>query len=277
MFNHNSGYSGSSMSLRAVDAYENGEMPLSKWRKTDILNGIADIDPQKAEKLKKVKVNILKEKLLVCSSWHHTSNHFNKTKFYSIDTDYVEMLTDKDIEKLLDEGKTKAEKEIFLENKYLGKIKYLEWSGTRKHPKAEEKELVDVYIEERGCFYYVTDKNGKQILKKKMGSNGTQVINYKWEGERKKREEERILKKKEELRYMEENSSKEALDFYDQIYSDCDCSWSGHIYKKGRKPCPYDYDMGPEKFFKIGERRLAKTRGILVLEEWDGNKFVEIG
>ena len=174
MFNHNSGYSGYSMSLRAVDAYENGEMPLSKWRKTDILNGINEIDPQKAEKLKKVKANILKERLLVCSSWHHTSNHFNKTKFYSINTDYVEMLTDKDINKMLYEGKETQEEPSV--NKYLGKIKYLEWGGTRKHPKAEEKELANVYIEERGCFYYVTDNNNKLLLKKKIGSNGTCVI-----------------------------------------------------------------------------------------------------
>lgn len=33
MWNMNSGYSGYSMSNRAVDAYEDGEMPLSKWTK----------------------------------------------------------------------------------------------------------------------------------------------------------------------------------------------------------------------------------------------------
>ena len=33
MCNMNSGYSGYSMSNRAVDAYEDGEMPLSKWTK----------------------------------------------------------------------------------------------------------------------------------------------------------------------------------------------------------------------------------------------------
>jgi len=37
---------------------------------------------------------------------------------------------------------------------------YLEWSGTRKHPKATKKILTNVNIEEKGSFYYVTDDNG---------------------------------------------------------------------------------------------------------------------
>ena len=36
MYNMNSGYSGYSMSNRAVEAYESGEKPLSKWTKTEI-------------------------------------------------------------------------------------------------------------------------------------------------------------------------------------------------------------------------------------------------
>jgi hypothetical protein len=34
------GYNGWSMSNNAVDAYENGEMPLSKWNKEAILDAI---------------------------------------------------------------------------------------------------------------------------------------------------------------------------------------------------------------------------------------------
>ena len=34
------GYNGFSMSNNAVEAYENGEKPLSKWRKSDILETI---------------------------------------------------------------------------------------------------------------------------------------------------------------------------------------------------------------------------------------------
>lgn len=48
-----------------------------------------------------------------------------------------------------------------------GKINFLEWSGSRKHPKATERILEDVYILEKGCFYYVFDKNNKEILKRK--------------------------------------------------------------------------------------------------------------
>ena len=41
MYNLNSGYSGYSMSNRAVEAYSCGEMPLSKWTKKAIINRIS--------------------------------------------------------------------------------------------------------------------------------------------------------------------------------------------------------------------------------------------
>ena len=39
------------------------------------------------EKLKKLPTQVLKDICLSYSSWHHTSNHYNKTDFYSVDTD----------------------------------------------------------------------------------------------------------------------------------------------------------------------------------------------
>lgn len=38
------GYCGYSMSNNAVDAYNNGEKPISKWKKQDILSGIQELD-----------------------------------------------------------------------------------------------------------------------------------------------------------------------------------------------------------------------------------------
>lgn len=87
------GYSGYSMSNNAVEAYESGEKPISKWTKEAIFFEIKDQEPElkcSVEKLKKLPVKLLKEVCLRRSSWHHTSNHFNKTDFYSLNTNKLE-------------------------------------------------------------------------------------------------------------------------------------------------------------------------------------------
>lgn len=172
MFNANSGYHGYAMSNRALEAYSDGEKPLSKWTKTEIISAISELDPIKAELLKKVKLSILKERALAYSSWHHTSERFNKTKFYSVNEDYIDSLTEEDIAELT-LTKNEEQKEA---KTYKGDIYFLEWYGTRKHPQAAEKCLKNVNIEERGSFFYITDDAGAELLKKKIGSNGTRVV-----------------------------------------------------------------------------------------------------
>ena len=91
------GYSGWSMSNNAVDAYSNGEKPLSKWTKADIFDTIEEQEIElkcSMEKFKKLPVKVLKEVCLRYSSWHHTSNHYNQTDFYSLDISRIENLTD---------------------------------------------------------------------------------------------------------------------------------------------------------------------------------------
>lgn len=44
MHDMNSGYDGYSMSKRAVEAYEQGEKPYSKWKKSDILEILEEHD-----------------------------------------------------------------------------------------------------------------------------------------------------------------------------------------------------------------------------------------
>lgn len=164
------GYNGWSMSNNAVDAYENGEKPLSKWRKSDILEAIekSEIKPKcSIEKLRKLPVKILKEICLYKSSWHHTSNHYNETDFYSLDEDEIESLTDEKIDELITEYKaSKNEKVKPKEEKW--KCAFLEWSGTRKHPTATE------VIEEgivKGDWFYRKDGS-----KKKTTANGFKFI-----------------------------------------------------------------------------------------------------
>jgi hypothetical protein len=264
--NANSGYNGYSMSNRAVEAYSNGEKPLSKWTKAEIISAVSEIDSDKAELLKSVKALTLKEKVLYCSSWHHTSSRYNKTNFYRIDEDFINGLTEEDIAEMALENRNEKKKS----KTYKGDIFYIEWSGTRNYPKAEEKCLSNVNIEERGAFYYVTDDAGTELLKKKIGSNGTRVVNYIEEEKKRKAAAERE-------QFVREHSSAAALEFYDSIKDDCVYSNTNHIYKKGRKPSACDYEAGLDKFFVKGEHRLYKgfVTGILRLETWSGAEWIE--
>ena len=166
------GYNGFSMSNNAVAAYESGEKPLSKWTKADIIEAIEDAIKENElilncnlEKLKKLKVNVLKQICLYCSSWHHTSNHYNKTDFYSLDIDSIPELTDEKINRIIEDYKEEKSEEPIEER---WQCAFLEWSGTRKHPKATE------VIEEgvvKGDWFYRADGS-----KKKITANGFKFI-----------------------------------------------------------------------------------------------------
>ena len=183
MYDMNSGYNGYKMSNRASQAYDNGEKPLSKWTKEDIIDGVKVYSkenkvPFTMSVLMKAPKSVLVELVLSRSSWHHTSSYANKTDFYSIDEYALDKLTDERVNEAIAQSK-RFKKEEPIANRYKGTIKYLEWSGTKKHPKATECELKDVFIEEKGCFYIVTSETGTVLLKKKIGSNGTHVIKNK--------------------------------------------------------------------------------------------------
>ena len=179
MYNMNTGYRAYSMSNRAYDAYNNGEKPLSKWNKGDILGEVKEYAKEtdlnfSMSIFENAPKSVMSDLVLRKSSWHHTSSYCNSTDFYSVDFDLVKMLTDEQIKDAIEEYK--KNKDIKPVNKqYRGSITYLEWGGTRKHPTATEHTLEDVNIEEKGCFYIITDDIGNQLLKKKIGSNGTYV------------------------------------------------------------------------------------------------------
>lgn len=166
------GYYGYSMSNNAVAAYESGEKPLSKWTKAEIIEAIESAIREgeltlncSMEKLKKTPVKILKSVCLYHSSWHHTSNHYNKTDFYSLDIDGIAELTDEKIDKIINNHKEEKPTEPTEER---WKCAFLEWSGTRKHPTATE------IIEEgiiKGDWFIRADGS-----KKKTTANGFRFI-----------------------------------------------------------------------------------------------------
>lgn len=90
------GYDGYSMSNNARAAYAGGEKPLSNWTKTDIIDAIQDINPD--IDCSRLNTTTLKNEFLTQSSWHHTSKFYNKTGFYSINTEYVKRLTQSEVD-----------------------------------------------------------------------------------------------------------------------------------------------------------------------------------
>jgi hypothetical protein len=164
------GYKGYSMSNNAVLAYDNGEKPLSKWTKKVILEEINanNIKLQcDIALLKKLPIEDLRRFCLIWTSWHHTSNHFNKTDFYSLDVDGIEDLTNEDLQGFLNEvALNKAQKPKVVEETW--KCAFLEWGGTRRHPTS--KEIIEVGIVKGDWFYR---KDGS---KKKVSANGFRFI-----------------------------------------------------------------------------------------------------
>lgn len=262
------GYYGYSMSNNAIDAYESGEKPISKWTKSDIIEAVKEINPEAAELIERVNLKTLKDNLLTRTSWHHTSKMYNATDFYSIDEDAVENLTAEKVNSWAAHTDTKA-----VGREFRGDIHYLEWSGTRKHPKATERVLNDVNIEERGSFYIVTDDDGKEILRKKIGSNGTSVVDYEAEA---RKASEREATRAEMLDRVRSNSSAEAYALYEKFLNDgYERSTSGNLYARGGKPSPADVEGGLENFFRKGEQRLVPNGDGYALETWDGSKWKE--
>lgn len=92
----NSGYVGYSMSLRAMEAYEDGEMPKSKWSKKAMLGAIYGQveDEVNADEfmdwVSRMKKDEMFDDFFENSSWHHTSKYFNETDFYAVNEDKVQ-------------------------------------------------------------------------------------------------------------------------------------------------------------------------------------------
>lgn len=139
------GYNGCRMSNNAVEAYRNGEMPISKWNKQIIMDGIKEglaggrLSLQcSMEALEKLPEKALKECCLACSSWHHTGMYYRKTKFYSLDAGRIGELTDKELAETASKHRQEQENKQgqgLREEKW--KCSYLEWSGGRRNRKAK--------------------------------------------------------------------------------------------------------------------------------------------
>lgn len=153
-----SGYNGYSMSNNAVSAYNNGMMPRSKWTKAAIIAAYADLgaDPDLIVALRKAPAAAVKDACLYKAEWHHTSCWYNSTDFYAVDEDVT-------TERIATYSAAHAaEKSVKPEApaSEVWEIKYLVWSGTRKHPKATEHTAVCEIV----CNWAITP-DGKKSTK----------------------------------------------------------------------------------------------------------------
>ena len=87
------GYLGSSMSVRAAEAYEQGEMPISRWTKAAIIQAVKgycfDFDLAYDPDIeKKTKAELVKE-FLEYKSWHHSSRTAREVEFFGLNEDAV--------------------------------------------------------------------------------------------------------------------------------------------------------------------------------------------
>ena len=91
-YNQN-GYSGCSMSTRAVLAYEFGEKPKSKWTKAAMLEAIEETCDELEIEYDPAKFRFTKAELFdqffEWKSWHHTGKYANETDFYGVNEDAV--------------------------------------------------------------------------------------------------------------------------------------------------------------------------------------------
>lgn len=139
------GYDGYSMSNNARDAYADGEMPISKWSKADIVYEVSRINPD--IDISKLNIDTLKQKFLRRSSWHHTSMYYNKTDFYAVNEKYVKSLTQQDVDSIAEKqvAKPKATRDLELDSaveKEYRKVLTLVESGMLKTENGAIKRLV---------------------------------------------------------------------------------------------------------------------------------------
>lgn len=155
------GYYKHSMSNNAVMAYERGERPRSKWTKADIIQALKD-EGYNTELAEGLTVEEMKDLFLYCSSWHHTSSHFNRTDFYSINTD----VTKEQIESVKANRTNTNRKQLDTLRKAY--VHYLTWEGTCKHPKPIHHEDFAII---KGNWALLRDGSKKSVT-----SNGFKII-----------------------------------------------------------------------------------------------------
>lgn len=143
-----SGYNGFRKSNNAVAAESNGRFPAS-------------------ECAKRLGVPVELVRSRGGTEWHHTSTYYNRTKYYDLESIKEYLETDEGhahlnaIKLRLKENKT-APETVHAD----ADVRWLEWGGTRKHPKAIEMSASGAAVTDRGgTFVEVKLTTGEKFRK----------------------------------------------------------------------------------------------------------------
>ena len=109
----NSGYDGYRMSKRASEAYRNGEKPLSRWTKKEIVSLSGD------ERMAGYPLSVLRK---------------YRTDFFAISEDAIRNIDIGELDRLAEEDR-KQRQASAMEKPKKAIISYGEWEGTRSHPR----------------------------------------------------------------------------------------------------------------------------------------------
>ncbi len=167
MFNKKgNGYDGFSMSNNARLAYENNEMPKSKWTKKAIIELLERERPDYVSIAKNLPAYVLKE-YLKKTSWHHTGKLFNKIDFYSFD---IEKFTHARFEDfyMIEAQYKKTKENNSKTERWL--IAYTEWEKSSRFGRPKPVEYCkqgtidgNIFIADDGTRKMVSGKSFKKI------------------------------------------------------------------------------------------------------------------
>lgn len=256
------GYVGSSMSVNARDAYDNDEKPRSKWTKQEIVDEIKRLTGVDASKL---TADELRTYYLRRTGWHHTGKYYNRTDFYEVDV--PEELTQAEIDNIIATREPRRREPKPKQRTMSAIVRFIEWAGTRNHPKRIEHEEVVHY------------KDDDKMVQTSVGNKRMTSLDFVAEVEGthnedeiraidKRNREKKIAQEKKQM--QAKTDSLKAKRWIGKNYPKISTSSSGAVYVLGRKPRPYDYDHGLDKFFEKGEKRLAWRDGKYILQAWNG-------
>ena len=102
--------------------------------------------------------------VLIPCEWHHTSSRYNRTNYFDLDGDASDLAAESDsadieaakqtlIEKIIDASKSETKKEEIIESAH---VEWIEWGGTRNHPKATKCTADHCRVVVKGQFATIT-------------------------------------------------------------------------------------------------------------------------
>lgn len=116
-------------------------------------------------------------KLQHTREWHHTSGWYNSTDYYDVETLAEHLATDYGQEQLAQVKAEIAAQKKKPETVITGAtVRWLEWVGTRNHPRAIERESTGCTVTDAGGKFVTVALHDGTTFKKGKATNGFAVL-----------------------------------------------------------------------------------------------------